>query len=121
MDQFDFKSVVRGFHVYRVYWTPVVGEKLECELDSDGFKFGDRHAVSVMRNNFTVGHVPKEFSQMAHFFILHDGVIECEITGTRQRSKLARGGLEVPCVYVFRTDKPKLMSKLRELLGSMTK
>jgi hypothetical protein len=81
-----------------------------------GHKFKDQYAVSVMKQNFTVGHVPKECSQLFHFFILHEGVIRCEITGSRQRSTLAKGGLEVPCKYVFSTDKPKLLSKLRQLL-----
>lgn len=28
-----FISVVRGHHVYKVRWTPVIGEKLVCKKD----------------------------------------------------------------------------------------
>jgi hypothetical protein len=123
MKTYDFASVVRGFHVYRVYWTPAIGEVLETELDSDSLKFGDVHAVSVMLEHYTMGHVhmPKEFSKLVNLFILYDGLITCKITGNRQRSSLAQGGLEVPCVYVFRAAKPKLLSKLRVLLDAVSK
>ena len=29
-EKYNFKSYVRGFHVYQEIWTPVIGECLEC-------------------------------------------------------------------------------------------
>ena len=50
------ESVVRGHHVYKRVWSPVVGEilQLSCEEDNDH----DRFSVSVMKAEFVVGHSP---------------------------------------------------------------
>ena len=120
--KFVYPCIVRGFHVYRVYWEPVVGELLTTEPETDGEKYGDKHCVAVKKDKITVGHIPKDISRLAKFFIVHGGTITCKITGKRQRSKLSRGGLEVPCNYVFKLNgKDAIMKRLKEKLGSTTK
>ena len=61
----------------------------------------DRCAVAVVRNSdvddHTVGHLPRELSHVLWHFLNHGGDIQCEVTGRRQRSSLAQGGLEIPC------------------------
>ena len=93
--------VVRGFHVYRVYWDSVIGEKLTTQPDPDGRTFGDKHSVAVMKDRMTVGHLPKDITCLAKYFIVHGGKITCRVTGKKKRSKVLRGGLEVPCTYEF--------------------
>ena len=93
------------------------GEELSTEPDTDGHKFGDRNSVKVKKDNITVGHVPKDISRIAKFFIAHGGEIACIITGKRQRSQLPQGGLEVPCKYVFKTKNKTMMEKLKKLLA----
>ena len=122
--KFVYPCVVQGFHVYRVYWDPVIGEKLTTQPDPDGRTFGDKHSVAVMKDGMTVGHLPKDISCLAKYFIVHGGKITCRVTGKKKRSKMLRGGLEVPCTYEF-TMKEKMASpsigRLKDKLGRLEK
>ena len=99
--KFVYPGVVLGYHVYRVYWDPVIGEELTTQPDPDGRQFGDKHSVAVMKDGITVGHLPKDISCLAKYFIVHGGTIKCKVTGKKKHSKMLRGGLEVPCTYEF--------------------
>ena len=105
-----------------MYWEPVVGELLTTEPETVREKYGDKHCVAVKKDKITVGHIPKDISRLAKFFIIHGGTITCKITGKRQRSKLSRGGLEVPCNHIFKLNgKDAIMNWLNEIFGSATK
>ena len=120
--KYIYPCVVRGFHVYRVYWDPVIDEMLTTDPDPDGRKFGDKHSVAVKKSMMTVGHLPKEISRFAKFFIVHGGTIECKITGKSQRSKMPQGGLEVPCEYIFTIKgKTAIMHRLKDKLKCASK
>ena len=102
----DFRSVVRGYHVYRSVWTPVLGELLYTEQ-----KLGnpeDRYAVSVLKLSTVVGHIPREISKLCWMFINRSGKIHCTVTGARQQSSLVQGSLEIPCIYRFSEKKKHL-------------
>ena len=43
----------------------------------------DNHAVSVVKAETRVGHVPREMSRTFWHFIMHGGSVGCEITGMR--------------------------------------
>lgn len=88
-------SVVRGHHVYKSIWTPVLGEELLVEQEHGNEH--DRYAVSVKKNDMIVGHLPRSLSRVSWFFLSHRGKIECVITGRRKLGL----GLEVPCTYTF--------------------
>lgn len=63
-----------------------------------------------------VGHIPRKISKTCWMFLARDGSeISCRITGSRQRSVLLEGGLEIPCIYTFK-GKKKLIAKLRIIL-----
>lgn len=109
MPTVDFNSVVRGHHVYMSVWHPTIGERLMVCIERGNAH--DRHAVSVQRESTVVGHVPREVSKIFKGFLMHEGEIECEITGSRRRGN----GLEVPCVYHF-TGKDKTIIRLVGLL-----
>ena len=85
--QVSFGGVVRGFHIYWEIWSPILGEDPE---DCYAMRFG-----SIIGHN-----IPWEISKTCFHFISH-GEIGCKITGTRQRSLLLEGGLEVPCVIDY--------------------
>ena len=89
------KSVVRGHHIYKDYWTPEAAECLGVARE-DGNEH-DQFAVGVVKSGVTVGHVPREYSRMFYYFLLHGGRISCKITGHRKLGK----GLEVPCDYTL--------------------
>ena len=53
----------------------------------------DRKAVAVTCvEGFVVGHLPREISSLCFHFIKHG-----EITGRRQHTEPACGGMEIPC------------------------
>ena len=52
----------------------------------------DDHAVSVVKAETIVGHVPREMSCTSWHFIMHGGSVGCEITGRRTLGKGGGGG-----------------------------
>ena len=52
------ESIVRGHHIYKEVWSPVVGEPLPVLQES--IIVHDRRAVAVFRDGTIVGHVPRE-------------------------------------------------------------
>ena len=44
-----------------------------------------------------VGHLPREYSKLAWYFLQHNGQIKCQVTGLLQ---VAGKGVVVPCVYI---------------------
>ena len=76
-------------------WKPSIGEKLvaRCEFNNPM----DKHAVRVVKNTETVGHLPREFSRTAWYFLAHGGEISIEVIGRRRHCKQLCGGMEIPC------------------------
>ena len=61
-------TYVRVHHVCRNEWIPILGKVLQCS-----YKIGDAHdpyAVKVMKDDTTVGHLPKEISFTCSLFII---------------------------------------------------
>ena len=59
METFAFASAVRGYHVYKDVWKPSFGEKLVARREFNNPI--DKHAVKVVKDDETVGHLPREF------------------------------------------------------------
>lgn len=106
---FDFESVIRGHHIYKSSWTPVIDEELAVcgELGN----VYDRHAVCIKKDGNIVGHVPRELARIIRKFLGKGGKAICIVSGHRKRGK----GLEVPCTYQF-SGKRKLIRRLEVLL-----
>ena len=102
------ESVVRGHHIYKTSWTPVIGEELPAEREENNEH--DEHAVAVRKNGVIVGHVPRSFSRVSWFFLRHGGDITCRITGKRKLGV----GLEVPCIYLY-AGSVRMIRKLSKL------
>ena len=83
MDEFTFDSAVRGYHVCQDVWKPAAGEKLHAEQEFDNLM--DKFAVKVTKNSETVGHMPREYSQISWYF--RGGKIHVEVTGGRLHCK----------------------------------
>ena len=47
MEEYTIESVIRGHHVYKSIWHPILGEQLTLEREDSNSH--DRHAVSVMK------------------------------------------------------------------------
>ena len=43
--EFETDSSVHGYHVYQDNWTPVIGERLNCEREEENPR--DRYAVAI--------------------------------------------------------------------------
>ena len=43
--EFETDSSVRDYHVYQDNWTPVIGERLNCEREEENPR--DRYAVAI--------------------------------------------------------------------------
>ena len=65
--EFETDSSVRGYHVYQDNWTPVIGERLNCEREEENPR--DRYAVAIRKSGDTVGHVPRSISMLCSVFI----------------------------------------------------
>ena len=50
--QVSYRSVVRGFHVYKAIWNPVVNEELSTAQEPDNPE--DRYAISVIKDEAVV-------------------------------------------------------------------
>ena len=106
---YSLQSVVTGHHIYKSVWSPTIGETLALEREEDNVH--DRYAVTVIRNESIVGHMPRSISRVSSYFLMHGGSIECSITGHRRHGH----GLEVPCVYVFKGT-GRMIRKVTRLL-----
>ena len=62
------ESVIRGHHVFKVVWTPRVGEILR--IGKEAGNTHDRRVVAVLKAAGTiVGHVLRELSRVFWYFL----------------------------------------------------
>ena len=115
----SFLSWIRGFHVYRGWWTPKKGETLQLVPEPENPK--DKNAVSVVKNNGVVGHVPlrlanttKGVGLLRHFLVKPraSGIVKVCGKAVNTGGGL---GMEVPCEYIF-TGPRKLLKRLEKCL-----
>ena len=111
---YEKECCVRGFHVYKDIWMPVKGEILDITRENDNPH--DKYAVAVKQGQKTVGHIPREISKTVAFFLKHGGKVSCRVVSEKhQPSDIAKGGLEIPCVYIFSAS-PAMIKKLKTLI-----
>ena len=81
METFAFASAVRGYHVFKDVWERLIGKKLVAKREFNNPI--DKHAVKVVKDNETVGHLPREFSRITWYFLARSGEISVEVIGCR--------------------------------------
>ena len=114
METYEVRSCVRGHHVFKSVWNPIIGQQLVCKRETNNPT--DVYAVAVMRGSTVVGHVPRKISAACARFLERKGTIQCTITGSRRSSEdLPQGGLEVPCTLKFQGE-AKDVVKMRKLV-----
>lgn len=108
---YEYSSAVTGYHFYRSYWQPFVGEELDCMHERDNpFDF---FAIKVSKTTTgqTVGHLPMENSRVMKFLLDHGAKVMASLSSSNYCvSPLVQGGLEIPCtvtIYMPRTLKNK--------------
>ena len=106
--QIEFKTAIRGHHVYKQTWTPSLGEILQCEKDNHQEALDhDEHAVGVYKfesddaETMLVGHVPIELSMLLSRFLKasEKNAVEVKVCGKRRREV----GLVIPGHYKAHT------------------
>ena len=100
--------------VFRI-WKPLIGEKLVA-IKREFDKPLDKYAVKVVKGIETVGHLPREFSRIAWYFLARSGEISVEVISRRQRCKQLCGRMEIPCQLELRCSNKLQMKRLKELL-----
>ena len=66
----EFSSVIRGRHVYKAVWSPIIGESLACRKDDhEEAKEHDEYGTYLEADNKLVGHVPMELSFLIFTFL----------------------------------------------------
>ena len=101
---FETMSHVKGYHVYKTLWIPVIGECLLSEREPDNPK--DKYAVCVKKENRIVGHLPLgksgKFAKTIFYFLKADELSSCKIVVTGKPVNLGDGdGMQVPCKLMF--------------------
>ena len=74
------ESVIWGHHIYKKVWIPRLGQILG--LSHEPWNSHDRHAVKLVKNDapdIAIGHVPREWSRLFYYFLLHGGRISCKV------------------------------------------
>ena len=92
---FLYSSVIKGHHVYKAIWSPIIGE---CnDVHSEPSNHYDPFTVCIEKDGQTVGHVSKSIRMTFYNFLAAGGIITCKVTGHRRYED----GLVVPCTYKF--------------------
>ena len=85
-----------------------MAERLQCQEE-----YGNPHdmyAISVIRNDIIVGHLPRNIFTPCHMFLGSGGTIVSVVNGTRRYSAdLEQGELEIPCSIIFQRDNKRLI------------
>ena len=71
---YSFLCGIRGFHVYKEVWKPILGERLN--LSHERKNLHDRYAIAAYKRlpgrlaDSIIGHLPREISRPTRFFLL---------------------------------------------------
>ena len=92
----SFLCGLRGFHVYKEIWKPIVGELLRCSHERNNIY--DRYAIAANKRlrgrqaDSIIGHLPREISRATRFFLLRGGMVHLKVTDENyRRSPLIQG------------------------------
>ena len=121
----SFQCGLRGFHVHKEVWNPIVSEVLRCCHERKN-PF-DRYALAAMKRlprrlaDCTIGHLPREISRVIRFFLLRGVVVSVEIVDkNHRRSPIVQGGLEIPMKLMAEIDASEkneaIMKRLKQLI-----
>ncbi len=128
--QFSFPCGLRGYHEYRLRWTPTINEVLRVSQEPNNRY--DRYATICLTKvpsthaEIIVGHLPKELSRFTFYIMYYGATISAKVLSTQhRRSPLVQGGLEIPIQVTVRLpsgDKNLLyLDKYKSLVGEQYK
>ena len=96
----EFNSPIRGHHVYKRCWTPIMGETfLARKVTGEEALEYDKYAIRIFKEHEEelVGHIPIKLSQLIYHFLKesNENFVEPSVSGKRMREI----GLAVPAKY----------------------
>ena len=101
--EYQHKSTVKGFHVYKEIWNPVEGEVLDTRMEPENPT--DKYAVCIEKNGNVVGHLPKgkygRFSKTIFFFLRADEYGSCKVRINKSKAINHGDGIEIECALEF--------------------
>ena len=119
----------RGYHAYRSIWNfppPVPNTtlvKIVKETNRDSLLI-DPYCCKVVVNQIsslvpvTVGHLPREISRFAHFFLQRGGIISGKVISLEHKlSPIPSGGREIPIEIEFQHADPEMVNIMRRLIS----
>ena len=68
MERFSVEPCNRGYHVYKDIWEASIGEHLLYHRENGNC--ADPFAVGVVKNQVTVGHIPRKISSVYSLFFM---------------------------------------------------
>ena len=114
-------------HAYRSIWNfppPVPNTtlvKIVKETNRDSLLI-DPYCCKVVVNQIsslvpvTVGHLPREMSRFAHFFLQRGGIISGKVISLEHKlSPIPSGGREIPIEIEFQHADPEMVDRMRRL------
>ena len=103
---FGMVSYVKGYHVYKTLWNPLIGEFLSCQREPDNPMDKYKYPVCVKRENKIVEDLlfgkSGKFAKIIFYFLRADEFSSCKIVVTGKPVILGDGeGIQVPIKLIF--------------------
>ena len=114
----EFQTAIRGHHIYKDVWVPLIGQELICKADNrEEAKEYDKNAIGVFKTGdpeTMVAHLPIELSCLLKYFLeaSPENNLIAVVSGKRKREV----GLVVPAKYVALTKNKTFANILLEKL-----
>ena len=84
MNQFN-----RGYQEYYSVWTPKISEQLVAKQEShnafDRYEIAATKLLPATIWPSVVRYLPPEISRIAHYLIIHEGRVSCNVTNAHHR------------------------------------
>ena len=95
---FQFTAAIRGYHVFRKIWEPVIEEELKCAHEV-GNEY-DVFSIKTCQGSWkTMGHLPREISRATKFLLDRSATVNAKLSSAHYRkSPLFQGVLEIACI-----------------------
>ena len=117
----ELKNYIKGHHVYKVVWTPVVGEVLQVEMEPNNLV--EKYAVCTRKDGQVVEHLKKgltgRFAKTIFYFLRGESYSQCSAKIVGSRCNLGDGeGLQMPCELHILGQK-RFVERLKEELSKL--
>ena len=120
---FQFTAAIRGYHVFRKIWEPVIEEELKCAHEV-GNEYDVFSIKTCQGSRKTVGHLPREISRETKFLLDRGATVNAKLSSDHYRkSPLFQGGLEIACIATVTmpgtVSNHMVMERYKEIVGRL--